>query len=303
VNAGRTIFAPLLVLIAYGALAQTPAPPKDDEVAINVFVTGKNSGGRELGAADFSLSEDNKPQKIDRVSHPGPKDSIGHVILYFDLGGMSAADQLASATAAEHFVETKAGPGRYVAVAAMRTSGPVTVQDFTASADVLGGAIATAAATSDLPLSTLRIGPMRYALSDSFTATCRSLESTPGRKLIILFGTYYSEGGAIKACNRADVAIYAVVGWFSPLIGQVTEPPFIRPSPKSDLTDQTGGQAFAITTDLDDQLAGIAVDYDDYYRVFYTPPPSKAGSCHTLRVSVDAPGLVARARNEYCTEK
>jgi hypothetical protein len=37
--------------------------------------------------------------------------------------------------------------------------------------------------------------------------------------------------------------------------------------------------------------------------VFYTPPASKDGVCHTLRVAVDARGAEVRARNEYCTEK
>ena len=47
----------------------------------------------------------------------------------------------------------------------------------------------------------------------------------------------------------------------------------------------------------------MAREQDDYYRVFYTPPPSKDGECHDLHVSVNVRGLTARARNEYCTEK
>ena len=273
--------------------ASEPQEHAGDQASVDVLVSGDRAAAPNLTAADFSISQDGAVQKIDSVSHP--KNSAKHVVLYLDTGAMNADDRSASASAANHLVEKIASASGYVAVAAMRTAGALMVQEFTNSVEVSRAAITTAIESADLPLNQLRIGPMRYALSDSFAEICRSLGDLPGRKLIILFGTYYSEGGAIKACNRADVAIYCMVGWFSPL-------PVVRPSPpKSEVADETGGEAFWVNPDLNKALDAVIASYVDSYRVFFTPPPATAGSCHALQVSVNVRGLAARARNEYCT--
>ncbi len=47
----------------------------------------------------------------------------------------------------------------------------------------------------------------------------------------------------------------------------------------------------------------IAREQDEYYVLSYTPPDSKEGSCHALRVKVDRGGTNVRARTSYCTSK
>ena len=69
------------------------------------------------------------------------------------------------------------------------------------------------------------------------------------------------------------------------------------------LAQGTGGESLALSEKLPAQLAAIAREQDEYYRVAYTPPPAKDGSCHKLRVATAPRGLTIRARNEYCTEK
>jgi hypothetical protein len=59
-------------------------------------------------------------------------------------------------------------------------------------------------------------------------------------------------------------------------------------------------------TNSNDLLGGlqrIAAEEDAYYLLSYTPPESKEGKCHTLRVKVDRGGTKIRARNSYCTSK
>jgi len=54
------------------------------------------------------------------------------------------------------------------------------------------------------------------------------------------------------------------------------------------------------SNDLAGGLEKIAKDQSQYYVLGYAPPESTEGSCHTLRVKVDRPGTVIRARSGYC---
>ena len=71
----------------------------------------------------------------------------------------------------------------------------------------------------------------------------------------------------------------------------------------SQLSDETGGEAFGFSSALSEQLANVAREQDEYYRVAYTPREAKEGSCHAIKISMNTRGLNARGRNEYCTEK
>ena len=291
------------------------------EVPVDVIVTGKAAAAGKLTAKDFAIREDGTAQKINSVEPAAadPETSWKHFVLYFDTSAMTMADQQASKDAATGFVESMASPDRYMAVVNMSTLGSRVLQDFTTSPAALSKAIAGVG----LARAPIRVGPQRYDLSVSLAAVCRSMAPATGRKAVLFFGTYYSDGpaldrstyrgGGIEACNRANVGVYAIEGYFSPVVdaggnggrmgGAGVLPSVALASPQSDLAEQTGGLAFGITPALKEQLAAVARERDDYYRVFYTPPPSKDGVCHDLRVSVNVRGLSARARTEYCTEK
>lgn len=70
-----------------------------------------------------------------------------------------------------------------------------------------------------------------------------------------------------------------------------------------ELAKRTGGFVVRNTNDLLRGLQAVAGEQDAYYALTFTPPESKEGSCHTLRVKVDRPGVTVRARNGYCTAK
>jgi VWFA-related protein len=320
----------ILCGIAALGIAQTEAGSpvievESREVPVDVIVTGKAAGAVKLTAKDFSIREDGKLQKINSVEPKAadPETSLKHFVLYFDTSAMTVTDQQASKDAARGFVESMASPDRYMAVVNMTTLGSLVLQDFTTSPAALSKAIGGVG----LARAPIHIGPQRYDLSVSLAAVCRSMAPASGRKAVLFFGTYYSDGpsrlpagdrsafrgGGIEACNRANVGVYTITGYFSPAIdiggsgggrmgGRGVVPP-VDLAPQSDLAERTGGLAFGITAALADDLAAVAREQDDYYRVFYTPPPSKDGACHELRVSVNVRGLSARARNEYCTER
>jgi VWFA-related protein len=70
-----------------------------------------------------------------------------------------------------------------------------------------------------------------------------------------------------------------------------------------EMASETGGFVVRTTNDLLGGLQQIAREQDEYYVLSYTPPESKEGSCHQLRVKVDRGGTNVRARSSYCTSK
>ena len=69
------------------------------------------------------------------------------------------------------------------------------------------------------------------------------------------------------------------------------------------LADGTGGFVIANTNDLLGGMQKIAEEQDQFYLLGYTPPESKEGSCHFLKVKVDRSGTSVRFRNGYCNVK
>lgn len=57
------------------------------------------------------------------------------------------------------------------------------------------------------------------------------------------------------------------------------------------------------TNDLLGGMERISREQSEYYLIGYTPPDSKEGSCHTIRVKVDRAGTTARSRSGYCNSK
>ncbi len=68
------------------------------------------------------------------------------------------------------------------------------------------------------------------------------------------------------------------------------------------LADGTGGFVIRNTNDFLAGMQKIGKELDEYYLIGYTPPESKEGTCHALRVKVDQ-GATVRARTGYCNSK
>ena len=69
------------------------------------------------------------------------------------------------------------------------------------------------------------------------------------------------------------------------------------------LAGGTGGFVIRNAGELPGGLQKIGQEQEGYYVLGYTPPESKEGACHTLRVKVDRSGTAVRARSSYCTGK
>ncbi len=322
----------LATTFASGGWAQSPSDESSAiirvetrEVPVDVTVTGRRSGPQgELNARDFSVWEDGKPQKINSVIPvvSDPRAVFKHFVFYFDFNTMPLQDQVASEKSAAAFVAEHASSDRYMAVMSMSPSGPRVLQDFTTATAALRLAILNAQVATGRTGSNEKIG-------DSLSTVCDSIASAPGRKALLLFTGGYSEGSTfpsfkapLAVCNRANVAIYVITGnsrsaglasyqqqgtcrgCDGPVVTVAQETPQDGAAAFAQhLADGTGGLSFLLGSNLAEQLGSVAREQDEYYRVFYSPPPSQPGTCHLLRVAVAARGLGTRARNEYCTER
>jgi VWFA-related protein len=65
----------------------------------------------------------------------------------------------------------------------------------------------------------------------------------------------------------------------------------------------TGGFVIHDSNDLLGGMERIAKEQDEYYIVGYTPPDSKDGSCHTIKLKVDESKTIVRSRSGYCNVK
>lgn len=99
----------------------------------------------------------------------------------------------------------------------------------------------------------------------------------------------------------------------NPAYNPMAQPRVIVPQiPRSALENQdvmyalaagTGGFVIANTNGLLEGLQKIGSEQDEYYMLGYSPVESAEGSCHTLKVKVDRPGVTVRARSGYCNTK
>ncbi len=69
------------------------------------------------------------------------------------------------------------------------------------------------------------------------------------------------------------------------------------------LAGGTGGFVIKNAAELPTGLQKIGQEQEEYYLLSYSPPDSKEGSCHALKVKVSRSGTTLRARSSYCNGK
>ena len=217
-------------------------------VLVDAVVTDKKGNYvRDLTQNDFKVFEDNKEQPVSSFSSGAeavtqPNGQRHYLILFFDNSTMAAPDQIQARGAAQKFIEANAGPDRLMAVVDFGGSLRI-VQNFTASSLLLRAAVSgiktssvdpnapppdVTVASNSLPntMPTIGMSSLGNAAADFGARTmllavrslAKNLRTIPGRKMMILFSGGFplttenqSELTAtIDACNKANVAIYAV---------------------------------------------------------------------------------------------
>ena len=320
------IFLPGLVLAQKPVVIQT----ETRLVLVDAVVTGKKDQPvRDLSAKDFRVWEDNKEQSIQSVSLNTSRSN--RTILFFDSGNLSAADQLRLRPDLGRFIDANAGPDHVMAIVNY-DQGLQVAQTFTDNPGRLKDALNNTQPWYGAASPTLaEVSSRNFVLA--MTSFAKSLENVPGRKTLILFSggvpTMQRDqlGAVIDACNRAKVSVYSIdlsdpvsssdmdlngdpatgpVGRRMPAglgRGPRIAPSLFDPQTLVSVARGTGGFAVSNTTPVWDGLRKIAQEQGEYYLIAYTPPDSKIGTCHTLKVKVERSGVSLRARPSYCTEK
>ncbi|MGA2421207.1 MAG: VWA domain-containing protein [Candidatus Acidiferrum sp.] len=207
-------------------------------VLVDTVVTDKKGNYvRDLTQKDFKVFEDNKEQKV--LNFTAESDTTiqasgqrRYLILFFDNSTMDAPDQIQARGAASKFISANAGPDHLMAVVDFGGALRI-VQNFTANAATLQSAVSgvkgsavdpnasqpvTIASTGISGLSTAEADFGARSMLLAIRSLAKNLRAVPGRKMLVLFSggfplTPESESeltATIDACNKANVAIYAL---------------------------------------------------------------------------------------------
>ena len=222
--------------------AQQPAPADSGSVIraetrlvlVDAVVTDKKGSYiHDLTAKDFRVWEDNKEQSIKNFSFEADPASPSnsqqrYLVLFFDNSTMDFGSQARARQAAGQFIDANAAPNRLMAI--INYGGSIQVaQNFTADAARLKSVVtgisipAVKANGADIPgMPTLSAAAGGFGARDVILALrsmAKNLAIVQGRKTLILLTSGFplkdpdllSEITAtIDACNRANVAIYAI---------------------------------------------------------------------------------------------
>lgn len=228
---------------APGAVQQSGTVIKKESrlVLVDAVVTDKKGNYvRDLTQNDFKVYEDNKEQQVSSFS-TGADIAVQanaqkrYLILFFDNSSMQAPDQIQARNAAMKFVEASASPERLMAV--VDFGGALSIrQNFTANANLLRAAVSgvkissvdsnASAGSQPVTIASAEFSPLGNSEADYAARTmllavrslAKNLRGIPGRKMVVLFSAGFpltaereSELTAtIDACNKANVAIYAL---------------------------------------------------------------------------------------------
>jgi VWFA-related protein len=243
--------AALTVMLPLSARSQQPNPPATETtptitketglVIVDTVVTDKQGNYiRDLTQKDFRVFEDGKEQTVKSFSSESNATAPSvnpnrYLVLFFDTSTMSQGDQVQARTAALKFLESNAGPNRYMAI--VNFGGTLSIaQNFTTDVERLKAASQgqkQSSVSPNAPNTDITGLPQLGNMVANFGARtlllalrdlAKGLANVPGRKSLVLlsagfpmspsdpnYWVLYSElTAAIDACNRSNVAIYAI---------------------------------------------------------------------------------------------
>jgi VWFA-related protein len=293
-----------------------------DVEVVNAFVTVRNKKGafiKDLTQEDFGLKEDGRKQTISYFSREVDMPlTIGMILdTSPSMAGAMGQLQIASRT----FLQKMIRPGkdnlflmkfRDVQNASMSFDGQIEmVQRLTSSSEMIEKA-ANLIGWNGVAGPTVQ-AEFQTMLGDSISMASKILMPLKGRKALIIMGDGfhigYHQDLAIGAAQEADALIYTIriydqnfgnagggMGGFNPDVSGEN----LRM-----LSDRTGGAYFEYSgkKNLDEIYGQIEEELRSQYSLGYMPLKSDNKGFRKIRVDVQKPGMVVRAREGYYPRK
>ncbi len=197
-------------------------------VLVDTVVTDKKGEYiTDLKAKDFRVSEDGKDMPIKSFSYEadptsGAAGRTHYLVLMIDNSSMNTSDQSIAREAAAKFIDSNSGPNRMMAVVnyggAMKMDQNFTTDPVRLKAMVSGIQFPSVSSNSSSGKQTVTTDFAARDMLQSLRSVAKSLGSTPGRKILVLFTAGFlltpeqqNEATAtIAECNHNNVAIYPV---------------------------------------------------------------------------------------------
>jgi Ca-activated chloride channel family protein len=257
---------------------QTQFSAKVESVRVDVLVTDKGQPVRGLGPADFEVTDNGVPQRVDLVSF---EQIPLNVVLALDMSRSVVGERLDHLRSASRDLLGRLTKDDQAALVTFRD--PVTL-----GAALTSDAAAVRAAVED------EQPDGNTALVDGAYAAMMVGESDAGRALVIVFSdgldtsSWLPAEAVLDSAKRSDTVVYAVS------VGR-EKSDFLR-----DLTSLTGGHLYEIekTTNLGSIFASVLEEFRHRYLVSYTPGGVARDGWHKLTVRVKRNATV-KARPGY----
>jgi len=254
-----------------------------DAVQVPVVVTSGNRFVRGLKLADFTLAEDDVPQRIESLA---ADDMPLDLVLAIDISG-SMTDAIDGVKRAVKQLLSKLRPGDTATLVGFnettftvseRESDPRTREDAVDLLSPWGGT----------------------ALYDATIKALELVQKRPGRKGVVIF----SDGDDQDSLARRETAMARVQAsdamLFTIAFGRGAEVPALRRG-LEDYARVSGGRAFfaANSKDLDAVFGTIVEELANQYVLSYAPREVRSGQWHRLKVGVRGHRYDIRAREGY----
>jgi VWFA-related protein len=339
-----TCLAFCLAVVTIGAQNPPQAPPPVQQptfrtavnaVRVDVIATTKDgSTVDDLTEADFEVTEDGKPQKIESLKlirvqtrqEPGgeaprairtfddeatelARDDVRIMVIFLDDYHVSRASVVRLRQWLHRFIEMQIGP--YDLVALMYPLTPSSALTFTRDKFALTSVIDKFEGRRGdyTPRNDLEAN---YAMADPYTAErirsevvmtalkglCLYLGGlNEGRKSVIVV----SEGLPADFTRLREVIEAASRGnvSFYPLDPQGLLGPFGASDVLRTLAENTNGRAIVTRNDFEAGLNGVLRDSSAYYLLGYNSEKGPDGKFHEIKVRIKRPGVEVRARMGY----
>jgi Ca-activated chloride channel family protein len=253
---------------------------------MNRLVTG-------LEQEDFSIFENNGPQKIKSFSAEDAPVSIG---IIFDLSGSMTSKLIRARESILQFIKTANPEDEFFVIGF--NDRPELIEDFTNSVDDIQARLAN-----------VRSGHRTALLDAIYYGVEKMKEAKHERKALLVVSdggdnrSRYTEGEVRAQVRESDVEIYSI-GIFDPYAATPEE----RTGPilLNDLCEETGGRLFRVDdiSEMSDIAEKISTELRNQYVIGYTPKNiSRDGKWRKVKVKLTPPSglppLTVHARTGY----